>query len=132
VFESRHRQDIFPSPERPHQLWGPAGLLSGDLSPRLKRPRREATHHLVPTLRMSGALPPSAYMPCGVYPDNFTFQRSSFQSTSCDLQPGKQINENDTRVPELGSCHGISRQMQSFHTTAEDVQRLHNDAESQL
>jgi hypothetical protein len=92
VFESRHGQDIFPFPEGPHQLWGPPGFLSGDLSPELKRPRREATHlHLVLTLRMSGGLPPSAYMHCGVYPDNFTFQRSSFQSTSGVLHPVKQI-----------------------------------------
>jgi hypothetical protein len=125
VFESRHGQDIFPFPERPHQLWGPPGLLSGDLSPGLKRLRRVATHlHLVP--RMSGALPPSAYMPCGVYPDNTTFQRSSFQSTSYDLQPDKQINTNDTRVPELGISHGISWQMQSFHRTTLQRQRTYS------
>ena len=125
VFESLHGQDIFPFPERPHQLWGPPGLLSGDLSPGLERLRRETTHlHLVP--RMSEALPPSAYMPCDVYPDNFTFHRSSFQSTSYDLQPDKQINTHDTRVPELGSCPGISWQMQSFHTTTLQRQRTYS------
>lgn len=91
----------------------------------LKRPRHEATHHLVPTLRISGALPPSAHTPCSLYPDSFTFQCSSFQSTSCDLQPGK-TNTNDTRVHELDSCHGISRQKQSYHTATLQRQRTYS------
>jgi hypothetical protein len=42
-------------------------LLRGLFPSSVKRPRREATHHLVPRLRMSGAVPPLPHCLHGMY-----------------------------------------------------------------
>jgi hypothetical protein len=74
-------------PQRPDRLWGPLNLLSngyrGALSPRLKRPGREADHSPPSSaeVKNGGAIPPLPYMSSWhsaeliKHRDNFTFYR---------------------------------------------------------
>jgi len=63
---------LFSSPPRPDRLWAhpapPILWVTGDLSPGVKRPGEKLnTHfHLVPELRMRGAIPPLPIRPHGV------------------------------------------------------------------
>jgi hypothetical protein len=90
-FSSRWGQscNFFSSPSRPDRLWGPPGLLFSGyrrLFPRVKL----TTHpHLVPRLRMCGAMPPlpntsSLLAWCLVKRSDFTF---TVQVNASELRP---------------------------------------------
>jgi hypothetical protein len=62
-FNSRKGQQIFSTPQRPYQLWGPLNLLYNgywELSPDVKRLEREADHPSPSSIenKNDGAIPP--------------------------------------------------------------------------